>query len=311
VNVWFGRMICVTGAGGSVGSKLCETLCERGADVLALDHSELALYLLIERIGNAEMVPHIADVRDKWRLHHLFDCYRPSVVFNCAALKHVPMCERDASECWETNAYAFARLCYTARDTGVRAVIQISTDKAVDPTSELGHSKRQAEETAASYCGADFRVAAVRFHNILGSSGSVMQKFLAQIEVGGPVTVTHPEMVRTFGTAADACEKLMLCAEHAMGPGGCALYALDTGTPIRIVDLARYLIGEKPIEIVYSGIRPGERLEEKLVGRDERAIDIGIDGILGIEPASSMRSAGGDRRGSAGDGDQIWVHPAP
>jgi FlaA1/EpsC-like NDP-sugar epimerase len=272
-----------------------------------LDHSELALYLLMEKIGHDG--GHIANIRDEHRLRDLFESYCPSVVFNAAALKHVPICESDADECWETNADAVGCLCYAARVSGVRAFIQISTDKAADPTNELGCSKLRAEEITASYRDADFRTASVRFHNILGSSGSVLQKFFAQIEAGGPVTVTHPDMVRTFGSSTDACEKLLLCAEHAMGSDGRTLYALNTGTPIRITDLALYLIGEKPIEIVYTGIRLGERLVEKLVGENERAIGIGIDGVCAVEQRLSVRSACRDRDCAEGHENQIRVHP--
>ncbi len=305
---WSGRTVCVTGAGGTIGSRLCAMLRERGARLLMLDHSELALYLLMEKIGNDG--GHIADIRDYERLLWLFKEYRPSVVFNAAALKHVPMCERDVVECQNINVGGFNNVCVAAARTGVDAVIQISTDKAVDPVNWLGRSKRSAEVLAAEHVGATCVVAAVRFHNILGSSGSVLQKFLGQIAAGGPVTVTHPGMVRTFGSAAEACEKLLLCAEHAMGPDGRALYALDAGHKIRIVDLARYLIGEKSVKIVYTGMRPGERLEEKLVGTDERAIGIGVDGVFAIEWCE-VRPAGDHLRGAAGDVYQVRADTSP
>src|SRR6266699_785879 len=291
-----GKSICVTGAGGSVGSELARTLLRMGASrLLLVDNCELALYTILEEIGCSAVRGHLGDVRDGQRMWDLLAEHRPQIVFNAAALKHVPMCERDSDEATKTNVFGLVNIALAAEAAGSPLVVQVSTDKAVEPVSALGRSKQMAEVFGRGFNRKRgfTRVVSVRFHNILDSSGSVLPKFRRQIAAGGPVTVTHPDMVRWFVSAGRACELLMHCAEHAVGPEGRDVYVLDAGKPGRIEDMAKQLIGDRRVEIVYIGMRPGERLEEKLIGKDENAIDVDVEGIRGIEFAQAVRPAEG------------------
>jgi len=233
--------------------------------------------------------------------------FRPDIVFHAAALKHVPLLEHDWGEGVKTNVFGSVNIADAAVAAGARAMVVISTDKAIEPVSVLGASKRLAE----MYCQAldsdlaqrggkqRMRLIAVRFGNVLASNGSVVPKFKAQIEAGGPLTVTHPEMVRYFMTIREACDLVVMSASHALEPGhaSVAVYVLNMGQPVKIVDLAERMIqlsGLEPgrdIDIAFTGIRPGERLREMLFAREEPTAPIGIEGILAAKPASPSLGA--------------------
>jgi O-antigen biosynthesis protein WbqV len=239
----------------------------------------------------------IADVRDRERMFRLIGDFKPNFVFHAAALKHVPLLERDWDEGVKTNVFGSVNVADAARHAGADAMVMISTDKAIEPVSVLGATKRLAE----MYCQALdaggrstnggkplMRMIAVRFGNVLASNGSVVPKFKAQIEAGGPVTVTHPDMVRYFMTIREACDLVITAASHALGPArsDTSVYVLNMGQPIKIVDLAERMIrlsGLEPgrdVDIVFTGIRPGERLNEILFAREEPSVDIGIEGVV-------------------------------
>jgi len=245
----------------------------------------------------------IADVRDRDRMFRLIGEFKPNLVFHAAALKHVPLLERDWDEGIKTNVFGSINVADAALNGGADAMVMISTDKAIEPVSVLGATKRLAE----MYCQAldagrttghsnggkpPTRMIAVRFGNVLASNGSVVPKFKAQIEAGGPVTVTHPEMVRYFMTIREACDLVITAASHALGPtpSDTSVYVLNMGQPIKIVDLAERLIrlsGLEPgrdVEIVFTGIRPGERLNEILFAREEGSFEIGIEGVVAAKP---------------------------
>jgi O-antigen biosynthesis protein WbqV len=242
----------------------------------------------------------LADVRDAPRVGTVFTAFAPELVFHAAALKHVPMVESNPLEGLLTNAYGTRVVADAARAAGALATVLISTDKAVNPTSLMGASKRLAE----MYCQAldeefgrrtgkrNMRLISVRFGNVLASNGSVVPKFKAQIEAGGPVTVTHPDMVRYFMTIREACDLVVTAASHALAPerSDVSVYVLNMGQPVKIVDLAERIIrlsGLEPgrdIKIAFTGIRPGERLHEILFAREEETSEIGIPGIVAAKP---------------------------
>jgi O-antigen biosynthesis protein WbqV len=222
-------------------------------------------------------------------------------VFHAAALKHVPLLERDWGEGVKTNVFGSVNVADAAAAAGASAMVMISTDKAIEPVSVLGATKRFAEmycqalDAEFSRTGAarrSMRLIAVRFGNVLASNGSVVPKFKAQIEAGGPVTVTHPEMVRYFMTIREACDLVVTAASHALDPklSEISVYFLNMGQAVKIVDLAERMIrlsGLEPgkdVDIVFTGIRPGERLHEILHGREEPLANIGIEGIMAAKP---------------------------
>ncbi|MDU6377704.1 MAG: polysaccharide biosynthesis protein, partial [Bradyrhizobium sp.] len=243
----------------------------------------------------------IADIRDRDRVFALIGEFKPDLVFHAAALKHVPILERDWSEGVKTNIFGSINVADAAVASGAEAMVMISTDKAIEPVSMLGLTKRFAE----MYCQAldrqlaerpigrpPMRLISVRFGNVLASNGSVVPKFKAQIEAGGPVTVTHPDMVRYFMTIREACDLVITAASHALAPErpGVSVYVLNMGQPVRIVELAERMIrlsGLQPgydIEIVFTGIRPGERLNEILFASEEPPVEIGVAGIMAAKP---------------------------
>ena len=307
-----GKSIIVTGGGGSIGAEICDRIVTFGAArVLVIENSEPALHAVLETLASkhaqAKIEGRLADVRDRTRIFRLMSDFRPDIVFHAAALKHVPMLERDWGEGVKTNVFGSVNVADAAVAAGARAMVVISTDKAIEPVSVLGASKRFAE----MYCQAldndfarrsdrrDMRLIAVRFGNVLASNGSVVPKFKAQIEAGGPLTVTHPEMVRYFMTIREACDLVVTAASHALEPGhaGVAVYVLNMGQPVRIVELAERMIrlsGLEPghdIEISFTGIRPGERLHEILFAREEPTAPIGIEGIVAAKPVSPSLEA--------------------
>jgi O-antigen biosynthesis protein WbqV len=302
-----GKSVLVTGGGGSIGAEICDRVITFGAArLLVIENSEPALHAVIERLvakdKTAKIEGRIADVRDRERIFSLIGDYKPELVFHAAALKHVPLLEKDWTEGIKTNILGSINVADATVAAGADAMVMISTDKAIDPVSVLGITKRFAE----MYCQAldadlasrphsgrqPVRIVAVRFGNVLASNGSVVPKFKAQIEAGGPVTVTHPDMVRYFMTIREACDLVLTAASHALGAqrSEVSIYVLNMGQPVKIVDLAERmirLVGLEPgrdIEIVFSGIRPGERLNEILFGAEEPSAEIGIPGIVAARP---------------------------
>jgi FlaA1/EpsC-like NDP-sugar epimerase len=273
-----GRRVLVTGAGGSIGSELCREAVRFEPDVLVLvEKSEYNLFQihrqLAERFPRLKVVPCIADICDRSRLRQIFATWRPEVVLHAAAHKHVPMMEWNPGEAVKNNVLGTRLLADIADGSGVTHFVMISTDKAVNPSSIMGVSKRIAELYVRALSERS-RTAfvTVRFGNVLGSSGSVIPLFMEQIARGGPVTVTHPEMTRYFMTIPEACQLVLQAA--AMGRGG-ELFVLDMGQPVKIVDLARDLIrlscsSPDDIEIRFMGVRPGEKLFEELSSTEEQ-----------------------------------------
>ncbi len=303
------KTVVVTGGGGSIGSEICDRVVNFGAGrLLIIENSEPALHAVLEQLAarsSATLVEgRIADIRDRERIFGLITEFKPNLVFHAAALKHVPLLERDWDEGIKTNVFGSVNVADAALDAGADAMVMISTDKAIDPVSVLGATKRLAE----MYCQAldaggrgvrhanggklPMRMIAVRFGNVLASNGSVVPKFKAQIEAGGPVTVTHPDMVRYFMTIREACDLVITAATHALGPSrsDTSVYVLNMGQPIKIVDLAERLIrlsGLEPgrdVDIVFTGIRPGERMNEILFASEEGSSEIGIDGVVAAKP---------------------------
>lgn len=271
------KTILVTGAAGSIGSELCNQLARFGpARIVGLDTAETALFQLEielrERFPHLVFSPEIGSIQNTSRLSEVFAQYRPSSVFHAAAYKHVPLLEAHIFEAIENNVIGTANVALIAGEYGVSNFVMISTDKAVHPTSMLGATKRYAELLINSLDYGNAKYVAVRFGNVLGSNGSVVPIFKRQIAMGGPLTVTHPEMRRYFMTIPEAA-RLVLQAS-TMGSGG-EIFILDMGQQVKIVDLARRLIclsGLRPeldIRIEFSGMRPGEKLYEELTGADE------------------------------------------
>jgi FlaA1/EpsC-like NDP-sugar epimerase len=276
-----GRVTLVTGAGGSIGSELCRQVCRFGPKRLVLiEQAENSLFH-IERALRAEfpgvdLVPCIADICDTKRINAVFDAEKPQVVFHAAAHKHVPLMEANPGEAIKNNVFGTRKLADLAHRHGVEKFVMVSTDKAVNPTSVMGVSKRVAEIYVQSLSQRSrTQFVTVRFGNVLGSAGSVVPVFREQILRGGPVTVTHPDMQRYFMTIPEACQLVMQAG--AMGGGG-EIFVLDMGEPVKIVDLARDLIrlsGLEPdqdIEIKFTGMRPGEKLFEE-IAVDEENVD--------------------------------------
>jgi FlaA1/EpsC-like NDP-sugar epimerase len=301
-----GKSIVVTGGGGSIGSEICNRVVAFGAArLLVIENSEPALHAVLEALNAsdspAEISGRIADIRDRARIMSLIEQFKPDIVFHAAALKHVPLLELDWDEGIKTNVLGSINVADAAAAAGCAAMVMISTDKAIEPVSVLGATKRLAE----MYCEAldeefgrvsdgkrAMRLISVRFGNVLASNGSVVPKFKAQIEAGGPVTVTHPDMVRYFMTIREACDLVVTAASHALAPErhDVSVYVLNMGQPVKIVDLAERIIrlsGLEPgrdIKITFTGIRPGERLHEILFSQQEETSEIGIPGIVAAKP---------------------------
>ncbi|WKB54601.1 polysaccharide biosynthesis protein [Eleftheria terrae] len=302
-----GKTVLITGAGGSIGSELCRQVARYGPSRLVLyELSEFALYRIEQELS--EQFPHISlvrligDVKNLAHLRHTFGRWKPQVVFHAAAYKHVPLMEEDNS--WaalQNNTLGTYLAATAAGDAGVERFVLISTDKAVNPTNVMGATKRAAE-MVISYLSrqhAGTRYMAVRFGNVLGSSGSVIPKFKEQIARGGPVTVTHPDITRYFMTIPEAARLVIQAA--ALGETG-QVYVLDMGEPVRIAELARDLIrlsGHTPEEmpVVYTGLRPGEKLYEELLADADTTLPT---------PIARLRVARLHR-----DEDAGWLQRAP
>jgi O-antigen biosynthesis protein WbqV len=296
-----GRRLLVTGAGGSIGQQMVEMIARFSpASIALLDNCEFNLWRISSRLDQKwRGVSHsawLADIRDRGRLDQVFDAVKPELVFHAAALKHVPMVEANPAEGILTNVLGSRNVADAALRSRVTAMVQVSTDKAVKPSSVMGATKRLAE----LYCqaidikrdhhedGTRPRFLTVRFGNVLGSSGSVVPVFQKQIDLGGPVTVTHPEVERYFMTIPEACELVLHAA--ARGVRGeierGIIEVLDMGEPVRIVDIARQLIvlnGKRPdvdIQVRFVGLRPGEKLNEELFDANETRVPGGAEGLI-------------------------------
>ena len=301
-----GRRVLVTGAGGTIGSELVHQIAALGPGHLALlDNGEYQLYRIEQELGEEQpALSHatiLADVRDRERIQRLFAAEKPDLVFHAAALKHVPMVEYNASEGVLTNLVGTRNVADACHACGVESMVLISTDKAVNPASVMGATKRAAE----CYCQArDILAAAgrgrtryvtVRFGNVLGSTGSVVPLFQRQIERGGPLTVTHPEIKRYFMTVREAVELVLQAAALGASEGVEAgkIFVLDMGEPVRILDLARQMIRlaglrpEKDIAITFTGLRPGEKLHEELLHETEHLVPTRCQGILLAAPRTA------------------------
>jgi FlaA1/EpsC-like NDP-sugar epimerase len=275
-----GKAVLVTGAGGSIGSELCRQLCGfEPANLILLERAENALFNIHRELATAfpaqRLTPLIADVCDVPRLSWAFAEFHPAVVFHAAAHKHVPMMEWNPGEAVKNNVIGTQNVATLAHEHETETFVLISTDKAVNPSSVMGASKRVAEMVLQALSSRSrTRFVTVRFGNVLGSAGSVIPIFKEQIAAGGPVTVTHPDMRRYFMTIPEACQLVLQAA--SMGRGG-EIFVLDMGEPVKIVDLARDLIAlsglreGEDIEIRYTGVRPGEKLFEELSTDEEQA----------------------------------------
>jgi len=269
-----GRRVLVTGAGGSIGSELCRQI-DRYAptELLMLDRDESALHAVQLAITGRALLDSpdviLADIRDIEHLNRLFEERRPQVVFHAAALKHLPLLEQYPGEAVKTNVWGTLAVLQAAAAAGVERFVNISTDKAADPISVLGYSKRIAERLTAHVAHeATGTYLSVRFGNVLGSRGSVLTAFAAQVAAGGPVTVTDPAVTRYFMMVQEAVQ--LVIQAGAIGRDGEAL-VLDMGQPVRIDDVARMLTAKsrRPVDIVYTGLRPGEKLHEDLLAFGE------------------------------------------
>jgi FlaA1/EpsC-like NDP-sugar epimerase len=306
-----GKRVIVTGGGGSIGSEICLRCAAFGAtELLVVENSEPALFHVTEALAVQDLPMRVtgalADVRDEARIGPLFKAFAPDIVIHAAALKHVPYLEADWGEGIKTNIFGSVVAIEAAIAAGAGIFVMISTDKAIEPVSMLGATKRFAEmyaqardaEFAAGNRGT--RLVAVRFGNVLGSVGSVVPKFKAQIERGGPVTVTSPEMIRYFMTIREACDLVLTAASHApeheAQEDRAAVYVLKMGQPLKIIDLAERMIrlaGYEPgvdIEIAVTGVRPGERLNEILFAKDEPMAETGLDGVMAAKPIFAGRA---------------------
>lgn len=269
-----GKRVLVTGAGGSIGSELCRQLA--GADpsaLLMLDRDETALQQVQVAVAGHGLLDTpdviLADIRDADTIAELVRDRRPDIVFHAAALKHLPMLEQYPAEGWKTNVIGTANVLGAAVDAGVETLVNVSTDKAADPSSVLGSTKRVGERLTAWYAAESERhFVSVRFGNVLGSRGSMVPLFAELMRTGRPVTVTHPDATRYFMSIPDACG-LVVQASAIAEPG--EVLVLDMGDPVRILDVARGMLAMtgSQSDIVFSGLRPGEKLHEELLGGGE------------------------------------------
>mgnify|MGYP002868933077 CR=1 FL=1 len=272
------KVVMVTGGGGSIGSELCRQIAKYSpASLIIVEIYENNAYDIQQELKVAypelNLITLIASVRNTNRMDEIFAEYRPEIVFHAAAHKHVPLMEDSPSEAIKNNVYGTLKLSRMCDKYGVRRMVLISTDKAVNPTNVMGASKRMCEMIIQAYNSrSDTEFVAVRFGNVLGSNGSVIPLFKKQIAAGGPVTVTHKDIIRYFMTIPEAV--LLVLAAGAMAKGG-EIFVLDMGEPVKIDDMARNLIRlsgyvpDRDIEIVYTGLRPGEKLYEELLMDEE------------------------------------------
>ena len=272
-----GKVVLVTGAAGSIGSELCRQLARFGVKKLVLfDNAETPMHNLRleleDKFPELNFVPVIGDVRQLPRLDYVFRTWHPQVVFHAAAYKHVPLMEDNPCEAVLVNLVGSRHVADKSIEYGAEMMVMISTDKAVNPTNIMGCTKRLAEIYVQSISNEKTKFVTTRFGNVLGSNGSVIPRFREQIENGGPVTVTHPEITRYFMTIPEACRLVLEAATMSVGK---EIYVFDMGKPVKIADLARRMIElagfepDKDIKIVYSGLRPGEKLYEEVLSDKE------------------------------------------
>ena len=292
-----GKRVLVTGAGGSIGTELCRQIARFSPEEIVLfERAENSLFYIdmaLEGLGNKTKVPIIGDICDRKKVREIFSEYRPQIIFHAAAYKHVPLMESNPFEAIKNNVFGTKILAEEAYEFGVEKFVMLSTDKAVNPTSIMGASKRIAEMLITAFSrknGTKFM--AVRFGNVLGSDGSVVPTFKKQIEKKVPVTITHPDIERYFMTIPEAVG-LVLEASF-IGNGG-EIFVLEMGEQIKIVDLARDLIRlsglepDKDIDIVFTGLRPGEKMNEELVAADEKAVQTDNKKIMVLESRIETR----------------------
>lgn len=309
-----GNPVLVTGAGGSIGSEICrQVMTFRPGKIILLGHGEFSIYSIDMELKQAyadtdiEIVPVIADVQDRNRIFEVMEEHQPTIVYHAAAHKHVPLMEYNPHEAVKNNVLGTRNVAEAADTFGVQTFVMVSTDKAVNPTNVMGATKRVAEMVVQDMARhSKTKFVAVRFGNVLGSRGSVIPLFKKQIAKGGPVTVTHPEMTRYFMTIPEASRLVIQAGTLANGG---EIFVLDMGEPVKIVDLARNLIRlsgytEEEIPVEYTGIRPGEKMYEELLGEDEilpgevyekiyvgRTIDVDADVLIQlIETFDQLRT---------------------
>jgi len=292
-----GKSVMVTGGGGSIGSELCRQVAGLGAKaVVAFERHENSLYNIEmdfkRSFPNAPFYPVIGDINDRQRLEETLDAFNPDIIFHAAAHKHVPMMELNPREAIKNNVLGTRRVALLAEKHGVGAFVFISTDKAVNPTSVMGATKRACELVVSALAdNSETRFITVRFGNVLGSSGSVVPLFREQIKRGGPVTVTHPDINRFLMMIPEAVQLVLQAA--SIGEGG-EIFVLDMGEPIKIVDLARNLImlsgfePDKDIKIEYVGLRPGEKLFEELFDKSENVASTTAEKVMKAVPMFHM-----------------------
>lgn len=294
-----GKTVAVTGAGGSIGSELCRQILRfKPATLVLIEANEFNLYKIERELqidGRFRSLQAVMGrVQDRALMKTVFDRYRPHVVFHAAACKHVPMVELNPWEGILNNVVGSLVMMDVAEESGVERFVLVSTDKAVKPTNVMGASKRVAEIALQSRRPGNTRFMAVRFGNVLGSSGSVIPLFRKQIHAGGPVTVTHPEMTRYFMMIPEACQLILQAG--AMGDGG-EIFILEMGTPVKIADMARDMIRlsgkipEQDIQIVYTGLRPGEKLYEELITHGEGIVATAHEKIMVLRRNGNPRNA--------------------
>jgi FlaA1/EpsC-like NDP-sugar epimerase len=287
--------VLITGAGGSIGSEISRQVSRLGVNkAILLDRDENSIFELQNQLAesgsSSQIVPLVADIRDRQQMRHIFERHRPEVVLHAAAFKHVGIMEQNPCEAVLNNVMGTRYLAEMAIEFEAKRFLMISTDKAVKPTSVMGATKRVAEllvrSLAASNDGRDPQIACVRFGNVVGSRGSVVPIFLRQIAAGGPVTITHEEMTRYFMTIPEAVQLVM---QASTLPSSGTIYTLDLGDPVRITDLANKLIemsGLRPgkdIRIQFVGARPGEKLHEQLWYEDCPVTPTSFARVLALE----------------------------
>ncbi len=319
-----GRRVLVTGAGGSIGSEVARQLIRFGcAHIALLDHSEFALFEIDRELANAggeaSRSAILCNVRDETRVREVFAAERPELVFHAAALKHVTLVEINPAEGVLTNVLGTWNVAAAAREAGVAHMVMISTDKAVDPTNMMGSTKRLAEALLHAHADGETRFSVVRFGNVLGSAGSVVPIFRDQIERGGPITITDPDVERFFMTIPEAVQLVLQATAlraRDSGRSGLRKFILEMGQPVKIVDLARQMIelssAGQTIDIEFIGLRPGEKLTEALVDDGERATPC-VPGITEIEAEGSDGGIGADevafltKAARAGETEALWA----
>lgn len=301
-----GRRVMVTGAGGTIGAELCRQAAALGcSELVMLDLAETPLFdidrEISERFTSVKRRALLRDIRDGQSIREAIEATRPEVIFHAAALKHVSLMEEHPKQAVETNVLGTANVARAAREYGVAQMVLISTDKAVEPVNVMGGAKRLAEAVVhkmADEAEGVTRFGVVRFGNVLGSNGSVVPIFRSQIEAGGPVTITHPDMERYFMTVPEAVQLVLHATlEAAKNGGDPAVYVLDMGEPVKIMDMANRLIElcapagmESEIEIEVTGLRPGEKLREALIDSGEMLISA-MDGLQKVKPNDASRLA--------------------